>query len=61
MLNYKKNKKTAWWMIAVEGIIKSLGFELTSTEQISFFKDDAGNDIYFEGGNFTKNLALESK
>ena len=21
MLNYKKNKKTAWWMIAVEGII----------------------------------------
>ena len=42
-------------------LLKSLGFELTSTEQISFFKDDAGNDIYFEGGNFTKNLALESK
>ena len=42
-------------------LLKSLGFELTSTEQICFFKDDAGNDIYFEGGNFTKNLALESK
>lgn len=39
-------------------LLKSLDFELTSTEQISFFKDDAGNDIYFEGGNFTKNLAL---
>ena len=42
-------------------LLKSLGFELTSTEQICFFKDDAGNDIYFEGGNFTKDLALERK
>ena len=39
-------------------LLKSLGFELTSTEQISFFKDDAGNNIYFEGGNFTKNLGF---
>lgn len=35
-------------------LLKSLGFELTGTEQISFFKDDAGNDIIFEGGNFVK-------
>lgn len=37
-------------------LLKSLGFELTGTEQISFFKDDADNDIVFEGGNFVKKL-----
>lgn len=37
-------------------LLTSLDFELTSTEQVSFFKDDAGNDIVFEGGNFVKNL-----
>ena len=37
-------------------LLKKLGFELTGTEQVSFFKDDAGNDIVFEGGNFVKKL-----
>lgn len=37
-------------------LLKSLGFELTDTEQVSFFKDNAGNDIVFEGGNFVKKL-----
>ena len=37
-------------------LLKSLGFELIGTEQISFHKDSAGNDIYFEGGNFEKRL-----
>ena len=51
---------TALKNIPSVALLKSLGFELTSTEQISFFKDDAGNNIYFEGGNFTRNLALEN-
>lgn len=38
------------------GLLKSLGFELTGTERISFHKDNEGNDIYFEGGNFEKKL-----
>ena len=38
------------------GLLNSLGFELTGTERISFHKDNEGNDIYFEGGNFEKKL-----
>jgi len=33
-------------------LLKSLGFELVGTENVSFFKDEQGNDIIFEGGIF---------
>lgn len=33
-------------------LLKSLGFELTGTEDVSFYKDDMGNDIVFRGGIF---------
>lgn len=33
-------------------LLKSLGFELTGTEKVSFYKDSQGNDITFEGGIF---------
>ena len=33
-------------------LLYSLNFKLVSTEQVSFYKDNLGNDIYFEGGNF---------
>ena len=35
-------------------LLNSLGFKLICTERISFHKDNKGNDIYFEGGNFEK-------
>ena len=34
-------------------LLKSLGFDLIGTEQVSFYKDDEGNDIVFEGGVFS--------
>mgnify|MGYP000784466264 CR=1 FL=1 len=40
-------------------LLKRLGFELIGTEKVSFFEDESGNDIYFEGGNFLKNLTLD--
>ncbi len=33
-------------------LLLSLGFERSGTEQVSFYKDEEGNDIYFEGGIF---------
>ena len=33
-------------------LLKSLGFELIGTEEVSFYKDAQGNDIVFEGGIF---------
>ena len=36
-------------------LLKSLGFSLTSTENVSFYKDAQGNDIIFEGGIFELN------
>ena len=33
-------------------LLKSLGFELIGTEKVSFYKDDDGNDIVFDGGIF---------
>lgn len=33
-------------------LLKSLGFSLTGTENVSFYKDAQGNDIIFEGGIF---------
>ena len=32
--------------------LKTLGFELIGTENVSFYKDAQGNDIVFEGGIF---------
>ena len=37
-------------------LLKSLGFRLSGTEKVSFYKDEHGNDIIFEGGNFELNL-----
>ncbi|MBQ7433623.1 MAG: GNAT family N-acetyltransferase [Lachnospiraceae bacterium] len=33
-------------------LLKSLGFEKVSEEQVSFYKDESGEDIYFTGGIF---------
>ena len=33
-------------------LLKSLGFKLIGTENVSFYKDDNWNDIIFEGGIF---------
>ena len=33
-------------------LLKSLGFTLIKTEKVSFYKDDEGNDIVFDGGIF---------
>lgn len=33
-------------------LLTALGFRLTGTEQVSFYKDEAGRDIVFEGGIF---------
>ena len=38
-------------------LLKSLGFELVDTEEVSFYKDAEGNDIVFEGGIFELNTA----
>lgn len=36
-------------------LLKSLGFELIGTENVSFYKDTQGKDIVFEGGIFELN------
>ena len=33
-------------------LLTSLGFRQIGTETVSFYKDSAGNDITFEGGNY---------
>lgn len=38
-------------------LLKSLGFTLVGTENVSFYKDVQGNDIVFEGGIFELNTA----
>ena len=37
-------------------LLKSLGFCQTGLEEVSFYKDGAGRDIFFEGGIFNLNL-----
>ena len=37
-------------------LLKSLGFELVGTEKVSFYKDENGNDIVFDGGIFELNI-----
>lgn len=36
-------------------LLLSLGFRLIGTEKVSFYKDENGQDIYFEGGVFELN------
>lgn len=35
-------------------LLTSLGFRLTGTEQVSFYQDAQGHDIFFEGGLFVR-------
>ena len=37
-------------------LLKSLGFKLIGTEKVSFYKDEHGSDIFFEGGIFELNI-----
>ncbi|MDE6567656.1 MAG: GNAT family N-acetyltransferase [Lachnospiraceae bacterium] len=37
-------------------LLHSLGFEQIGTEQVSFYQDDSGRNIYFEGGLFELKL-----
>ena len=37
-------------------LLESLGFRLTGTEQVTFYKDEEGNDIFFESGIFELRL-----
>lgn len=45
---------TALNNISSRTMLEKLGFELKSTEILSFHKDEKGNDITFEGGVFVK-------
>lgn len=36
-------------------LLKSLGFKMIGTENVSFYKDALGQDIVFEGGIFELN------
>ncbi len=33
-------------------LLTALGFSRVNTEQVTFYKDEMGNNIYFEGGKF---------
>jgi len=37
-------------------LLKSLGFQLVGQEKVSFYQDDEGNDIVFDGGILERNL-----
>lgn len=53
---YKFTAGTALKNIPSVRLLHSLGFELIGTEKVSFYQDDFGNDIYFDGGIFELNL-----
>lgn len=46
---------TAICNIPSVSLLKALGFAQVGTEQVSFYKDSAGNDIVFDGGIFELN------
>jgi len=48
---------TAIQNIPSVSLLKSLGFQLIGTEDVSFYQDAQGNDIVFEGGIFKLNTA----
>ena len=50
---------TALKNIPSRRLLEKLGFVLTKTENISFNKDQNGNDIVFEGGSFIKNIGVK--
>lgn len=37
-------------------LLRSVGFRQIGTERLSFYKDDAGQDIWFDGGIFEMKL-----
>lgn len=37
-------------------LLETLGFSLSGTEQVSFFRDAEGSPVFFEGGRFEKSL-----
>lgn len=39
-------------------LLESLGFELVDTEKVSFYKDEKGKDIFFDGGIFKLNTEV---
>ncbi|MBQ3168433.1 MAG: GNAT family N-acetyltransferase [Clostridia bacterium] len=47
---------TAVKNVSSVSLLKSMGFKLTETEKVSFYKDDLGNDIVFDGGVFELDL-----
>lgn len=52
----KLTASTAMKNIPSVRLLNSLGFQLVGTEKVSFYKDELGNDIYFEGGIFELNI-----
>ncbi len=48
---------TAIQNIPSVSLLKSLGFQLIGTEDVSFYQNAQGNDIVFEGGIFELNTA----
>lgn len=52
---------TALKNIPSRRLLEKLGFVLTKTENISFNKDENGNDIVFEGGSFIKNTGVKKE
>ncbi len=40
-------------------LLTSLGFRLTQVEQVSFYKDENGKEIVFDGGVFEKELCAQ--
>ena len=45
---------TALANIPSVALLKSLGFRQVGTEQVSFYRDANGNDIFFDGGIFER-------
>lgn len=42
-------------------LLTSLGFHQTATEQVSFYKNNNGSDIFFTGGIFELNILQKTK
>lgn len=42
-------------------LLNRLGFQLTATEQVSFYKDQKGQDIVFQGGIFEKRFEKQAE
>ena len=42
-------------------LLSRLGFQLTATEQVSFYKDQKGQAIVFQGGIFEKRFEKQAE